>query len=177
MNSDKAAQSRFELSLRGGQMLSDGLRFAAGEASASLVRQAKIAGCRSVEEYIYNPAWTWPKPPPPPIKAEIKAAFFALSEWTKGSRKTNGIINNKAGKRVSLPTKAEMEFILEKAKERKIERMTDDEIIRLIRLFNEIEEASSDSKDDVVDPDVEAVKLMREYWEIVRRHRLVANKI
>jgi len=34
-----------------------------------------------------------------------------------------------------------------------------------------IEEASSESEDEVVDPDVQAVESMREYWEIIRRHQ------
>ncbi len=171
MNPAKDAQDRFERSLRVGQMLSDGFRFAAGEASASLERQTSLAGCTSVIQYVCYPAHTWTKPPPPPIKAEITDAFFALSGWTKGSKETNGMIYDQAGERVSLPTKAEMEFILDHAREQKMKTITDCEINRLIRLFNEIEEASSESDDEVVDPNVEAVKLRREYWEHVRRHQ------
>jgi hypothetical protein len=166
---DSKAQRLFDQSLLVGQMLSDGFRRPADQSRESLERQARIAGC-TVEQYLFYPAWTWPKPPPPPTKAEIREDFFDLSEWTKGSRQTNGKILNKSGENVSLPTKAEMEFILEKAKERKKERMTDDEINHLISLFN-IHKEKSKSEDKVVDPDVQAVELMRKHWEMIRRHQ------
>ena len=71
-------------------------------------------------------------PPPPPTKAVTQAAFFALSGWSKGSRETKGVIFDKSGQMVSLPTKSGMEFILKRAEEQKKERMSDDDIKRLI---------------------------------------------
>ena len=106
------------------------------------------------------------KPPPRPTKAEVTEAFFALSGWTPGSKKTNGMIYDKSGKRASLPTKSEMEFILKKAKEQQKERMSDDEIKRLVEEAKD--ESASESENEELDPDMEAVRLMREYWKISR---------
>ena len=85
------------------------------------------------------------KPPPRPTKAEVTEAFFALSGWTPGSKKTNGMIYDKSRKRASLPTKSEMEFILKKAKEQQKEKMSDDEIKSLV------EEAKDESASNNAD--------------------------
>jgi hypothetical protein len=166
MNPAEAARDLFDHSLLVGQIASYGLRIAADEARESLERQAHLAGYRCVEEYLFYPPHTWSKPHPPPTRAEVRDAFFALSGWTPGSKKTNGMIYDKSGKRASLPTKSEMEFILKKAKEQQKERMSDDEIERLVEEAKD--ESASESKNEELDPDMEAVRLMREYWKISR---------
>lgn len=85
MNSED--QRLFDLSAKVVQILSVGFRSAAGEASASLERQRLIAGCGTVEEYLFYPAHTWTKLPPSPTIAEVRNAFFELSGWTPGSKK------------------------------------------------------------------------------------------
>lgn len=76
------------------------------------------------------------------------------------------MIYDKSGKRASLPTKFEMEFILKKAKEQQKAMMSDDEIEHLVEEAKD--ESASQSKNEVLDLDMEAVRLMREYWKISR---------
>lgn len=55
--------------------------------------------------------------------------FLVLSGWTKDEK---GIIRNKDGKKIPLPQRFALQFILQKAREKEITSMTDDEISGLI---------------------------------------------
>jgi hypothetical protein len=105
----------------------------------------------SYDEYIFyltHPNWTRPKPPPPPTKAELNAAFFELSRWTPGSKTNGGMVLNQAGKPTSLPNKQEIDYIVKEAKRLGKKFLTDVEIAEFVKQTKEKVEVESEPSSD-----------------------------
>ena len=74
------------------------------------------------------------EPPRPFTKAETHAAFFVLSEWLQGSKKTNGVVYDRTLQNVvCLPSISEMEFILKEAKRLGLEVLSEDQISEMVK--------------------------------------------
>lgn len=74
----------------------------------------------------------------PFTKAETHAAFFVLSGWLQGSKRTNGVVYDTTLQNVvCLPSISEMEFILKEAKRLGLEVLSDDKISEMVKQAKE----------------------------------------